>query len=392
MIRRTMLGVATMLLASGCAGRAAPTPPAPPAGESEVLGNVIQLTSGFARAGEAYFSPDMNWVIFQATPQGEEHYAMYVARTRRQGDQIVALEPPIRISPPGSRNTCGDFSPDGRSILFASTAGQEDPQVPGSGYQRQGRDYRWSFPDGMDLFRADNWQAAVANADAARGLDLAQHRLASARGYDAEGSFSPDGKWIVFSSTRDDQPAAPTPTPDELMTTRPTTAPARRPNLELYVMRSDGSSVVRLTNIDGYDGGPFFSPDGKRIVYRSDRLGNDLLQVYVADLVFDARGDITGIIHERKLTDDANVNWGPFWHPGGRHIVYATSVHGHANYELYLMRDDGSAKTRLTFTPGADVLPVFSPDGRYLLWTSKRTSDNTTQLFLATFTMPASAE
>jgi len=64
--------------------------------------------------------------------------------------------------------------------------------------------------------------------------------------------------------------------------------------------------------VKGYDGGPFFVPDGKRIVYRSDRKGNDLLQIFVADLKFDAKGDITGITNERQLTDDANVNWGPY--------------------------------------------------------------------------------
>ena len=88
------------------------------------------------------------------------------------------------------------------------------------------------------------------------------------------------------------------------------------------------------------------------------------------------------------LDPHRTVNWGPFWHPNGRHIIYATSVHGHANYELYIMRADGTRKTRLTFTPGADVLPALSPDAKYLMWSSKRTEDNSTQLFLAEFRMP----
>ena len=83
--------------------------------------------------------------------------------------------------------------------------------------------------------------------------------------------------------------------------------------------------------------------------------------------------------------NDGNVNWGPYWHPAGKHLIYATSAHGHANYELYLMRDDGSHKTRVTYHEGADVLPVFSPDGAWLMWTAKRTADNTTQLFIAKF-------
>ncbi len=91
-------------------------------------------------------------------------------------------------------------------------------------------------------------------------------------------------------------------------------------------MRPDGTGVVRLTTAKGYDGGPFFSPDGSCLVYRSDRKGNDLLQVFVADLAFDAAGNIAGLRNERQLTDDANVNWGPYFHPDGRHVVYATSA------------------------------------------------------------------
>ena len=63
-------------------------------------------------------------------------------------------------------------------------------------------------------------------------------------------------------------------------------------------------------------------------------------------------------------------------------------VHGHHNYELYLMRDDGKCKTRITYSDGADLLPTFSPDGKYLMWTSKRTKNNTTQVFLAKFKFP----
>jgi Tol biopolymer transport system component len=270
----------------------------------------------------------------------------------------------VRISPDHSRNTCGFFSPDGGSLIFASTAGKEDPTEKSSGYQRQGGSYRWAFPAGMEILRADGWEGAVRAADPARGTNLAQHPLTDNRAYDAECAFSPDGNWIVFSSNR---------TGDG----------------ELFVMRPDGSDVTQLTHTPGYDGGPFFSPDGKRIVYRSDRKGNDLLQIFVADLVFDRNGRITGIKREKQLTKDQNVNWGPYWHPDGKHIIYATSAHGHTNYELYLMRADGTRKTRITFKDGFDGLPVFSPDGKWLMWSSKRSSDGTTQVFAGRFTFPA---
>lgn len=338
--------------------------PSGEAGKSEpCLSDVVQLTRGFDRAGEAYFSADGGWIIFQATPRGEQHYQMYVARLRRSGGNIVGLEEPVRISPPDSRNTCGYFSPDGRSLIFASTAGKEDPNEPAAGYQRQGGSYRWDFPQGMEIFRADGWESAVTRASPGQVVNLARSPITNNDAYDAEGAYSPDGRWIVFGSRRDG-------------------------DSELYVMRPDGSHPVRLTNVKGYDGGPFFSPDGKRIVYRSDRKGNDLLQVFTADLTFGAGGDVTGITNERQLTDDANVNWGPYWHPDGHHLIYATSAHGHMNYELYWMRDDGAGKARITFTEGFDGLPAFSKDGKFLMWSSKRTADNTTQVFVARFQPP----
>src|SRR2546423_15609604 len=113
----------------------------------------------------------------------------------------------------------------------------------------------------MEIFRADGWQGAVSMAEAGAIVDLAKHPLTNNSAYDAECAYSPEGKWIVFTSNRSQ-------------------------DLDLYVMRNDGSHVVQLTKTPGYDGGPFFSPDGKRIVYRSDRANNNLLQIYTSDLVF----------------------------------------------------------------------------------------------------------
>jgi Tol biopolymer transport system component len=351
-MRKMFLGA--MVCASFAAVAAAQEAP------KEPLEDVTQLTSGFSRAGEGYFSSDMKWIIFQAVPPGQEQYQMYVARLHLGEGKSAGIDTPIRISPEKSRNTCGYFSPDGKSVIFASTAGKEKPDEPTGGYQRQGRSYVWSFPSGMEIFRFDGWQDVVVNAKAGGIVDLAKKPLTNNEVYDAEGSFSPDGKYICFTR-------------------------GGGKDADIYVMKSDGTGPIRITTTPGYDGGPFFSPDGKRLVYRSDRKSNDLLQVFVADLVFDGSGQITGAGQEHQLTNDGNVNWGPYWHPGGKHLIYATSAHGHANYELYMMKDDGSEKTRVTYKEGADVLPVFSPDGKWLMWTAKRTADNTTQLFIAKF-------
>lgn len=316
--------------------------------EAPHLTNVRQVTFGFARAGEGYFSPDGTRIIFQATPNvpssifhaprpNEDAYQMFVADLKP--DAVPRL-----VSTGKGRCTCGYFSPDGRSILFASS--HLDPDVDqvepprGPAYSRSER-YRWEFPEHMDIFRA--------NLD---GSNLV--RLTDAPGYDAEGSYSPDGKSIVFTSFRDG-------------------------NAEIYIMGADGTNPRRITNKPGYDGGPFFSPDGKSIVYRSDRKDNDLLQLFINNVEGTA---------ERQLTNNDHVNWGPFWHPDGRHIIYATSKHGHQNYELYLMEVDSGREERITHADGFDGLPVFNADGTRMMWTSKgRTADKTSQLFIADFTL-----
>lgn len=341
-------------------------PPPDRSRESAMLSEVTQLTFGqqFARAGEAYFSPDGQRIIFQAVPVGQEHYQMYVADLDRSADgSIAGCRDIIQISSEPSRNTCGWFSPDGRTILFSSTFGKEKPDEPTAGYQREGRDYRWAYPSGMELWLIHQDEPAGEKITRKSLLLARREVLTDDTFYDAEGSISPDGKSIIFTSNRTG-------------------------DLELFAMKSDGSGRTQLTHTPGYDGGPFFSPDGKRVLYRSDRKSNNLLQVFVSDLVFDDSGNITGIANEQQLTDDGHVNWGPFWHPSGEWIAWSTSAHGHHNYEVYLMRDDGSLRTRVTYSAGADVLPAFSPDGKYLIWSSKRAPDNTTQVFVAKFMLP----
>jgi Tol biopolymer transport system component len=341
--------------------------PIPTKSEMDSLGPATQVTTDFDRAGEAYFSHDMNWIIFQAVPHGQKQLQMYVAPFQHRGD-IVNIAQPVQISPPGARSNDGSFSPNGNSLIFASTAGRPSATTRTGESQQAGRDFHWSIPSGMEIFRADGWPSAVAALQPGESLDLAQHPITDNDSYNAECSYSPDGRWICFTSNRTG-------------------------DLDVYVMRSDGTHVVQITKTPGYDGDAFFSPDGKCLVYRSDRKLNGLLQIFVGTLAFDANGDITGLASEIQLTNDTNVNWQPYWHPDGKHIVYATSLPedsnpGPTNYELFLMRADGTHKTRLTFFPDFDGQPVFSPDGDYLMWTSKRTPNHAPQIFIARFHMP----
>lgn len=315
--------------------------------EATHLKDVRQVTSGLARAGEGYFSPDGGSIIFQAVPYTPPAI-FHRAKPDEDGYQIylgaLKSDSPARMVSTGKgRCTCPYFHPNGRSILFASThlnPSTEAEPPRGPAYSRTAR-YRWEFPESMEIFAAD-----------LDGKNLV--RLTDTPGYDAEGSYSADGTKIVFTSFRDGDG-------------------------EIYIMDADGKNPRRITHAKGYDGGPFFSPDGKRIIYRSDRKGNDLLQIYINNTEGTA---------ERALTDNEFVNWGPYWHPDGRHIIYATSRHGHSNYELYLMDVDSGKEERITYHEGFDGLPVFSPDGKRLMWTSSgRTADRKSQLFIADFTL-----
>ena len=330
------LALASLLLAQVATG----DPSAAVDQEAKHLKNIRQVTSGLSKAGEGYFRPDSRGIIYQGVRPGTEDYQIFT-------QDLTPDSPAKMVSTGRGKCTCAYYHPDGKSILFASshldpalTAADKPADAPKTPtYNREGRSYRWDFEPAMDIFRAD-----------VDGGNLV--RLTDTPGYDAEGSYSPDGRQIVFTSFRDGDP-------------------------EIYLMDADGKNPRRVTRIKGYDGGPFFSPDGKKLVYRSDRKGNDLLQVFVNNTEGTA---------ERPLTDDVNVNWGPYWHPDNRHVIFATSRFGHTNYDLMMVDSETGAEERITYREGFDGLPVFSPDGSQLMWTSSgRTADKKSQLFIADF-------
>lgn len=320
-----------------------------PAEEGKYLRNIRQLTSTFERAGEGYFSPDGKTIIFQAEDgkTGNPFYQIYT--------QDLASGSFRRVSPGVGKTTCAYFRPDGKKIIFASSHLDPDAQnkyAPEIAQRQEDkakgvrRRYSWDFDKQMDIFES--------NPD---GSEL--RRLTDADGYDAEGSYSPDGKSIVFCSNRTG-------------------------SLELFIMNADGSSARQLTKTPNcYNGGPFFSPDGKRVIFRSDRKEKDRLQLYVIN------ADGTG---ERCIADKPNwVCWGPFWHPDGKHVIYSGADHaggGRPNYDLYWINVDTGKETRITYAPGADVLPVFNADGSKLMWTSTRDGRQPSQLHIADFTPP----
>jgi TolB protein len=322
--------------------------------ESKYLTNVKQFTSGFVKAGEGYFSPDGKMAIYQAQPKDYPFYQIY--------QQSFGGGEPTRVSTGRGRTTCSYFSPDGKKIVFASSHLDPDlDMTEAAAIKQQEEDrrlnrrprYQWDFDPHMDIFEAD-----------LDGKNL--RRLTNERGYDAEGAYSRDGKLIAFCSDRDGDP-------------------------DLYVMDVDGKNLRQLTNEPGYDGGPFISPDGKWVVYRTDRKEKDRLQIHVIGI--DGKNDVA-------LTDDKNyVHWAPYWHPSEPYLIWCGADHavnGRPNYDLWLLKykvEDGKfaadgEMTRVTENPAPDVLPVFSPDGKRLMWTSGRTEDRSSQLFVGEFKLP----
>lgn len=344
---RTLFAAGCTVVAASVLAAAEPLPSAPvtlTSTEAKSLANVRQVTFGLPRAGEGYFSPDGKSIVYQAFPVGYPFYQIYV--------QSLERGEPRLISTGRGRTTCSYFSPDGETILFASS--HADPQMEETEFKAREeaakggrRRYQWDFDPHMDLYTI--------------GIDGRKlKRLTDAPGYDAEGSYSSDGKQIVFTSSRDGDP-------------------------DIYVMDADGGNVRQITNAPGYDGGPFFSPDNKWIIFRSDRQKKDMLQVFAISV--DGKTEV-------QLTNNLDhVNWCPYFHPTGKYFIWAGADYSDPTrrnpFHLFTMEltyPEGKLTagkvTQITDSDKTDVLPVFSPDGQRLLWTSTRTADSSSQLFI----------
>ena len=319
----------------------------PPDSGEVHLRNIRQLTFGGQNA-EAYFSASGRQLIFQRTPGDSGCDQEFIVNTDGTGLH--------RISSGKGRTTCGYFFDRDRKIFYASTehAGAACPPRPD-----YSKGYVWALYD-YDIFVADSNGAGT-------------RRLTDNPGYDAEGTLSPDGQTIVFTSLRDG-------------------------DLDIYTMRVDGTHLQRLTHTLGYDGGPFFSPDGKQIVYRAwhpataaDSADYKGLLAENPPLVRPVRMDIWVMnadgSNQHRVTDLGGASFAPYFHPDGKRIIFASNYKNprSRNFDIYLVNADGSGLEQITTNPEFDAFPMFSPDGHQLVWASNRNGkvQGETNIFIA---------
>jgi len=351
------------MVLSGCAtlNRSGPSTAARPA-VRPLYHDARQLTFAGRRTGEGYFSADGRELVFQSEREpGNPFYQIYrmdleTGETRR-------------LSPGTGRATCAYFHPDAERVLFASS--HEDPESElAQALELEKREsgsadrYSWDFDVRYDLFVAEPDGQLTA--------------LAPAEGYDAEGSFSPDGRQIVFASNRHAYHDALSPDDRDRLIEDPAYF------VDLYRLELETGEITQLTSSPGYDGGPFFSPDGSRIVWR--RFSEDGARAEILSMKIDGSD-------ERALTRLGVMSWAPYFHPSGDYVAFATNRHGFDNFELYLVDAAGVQEpVRVTEHEGFDGLPVFSPSGDTLLWTSNRTEGKQSQLFRAKWDDAAARE
>ena len=316
--------------------------------EKRLLTNQRRLTFDGLRSGEGYFNPEGNLMVFQSERQADNPFYQIYLMDLETGDTE-------RISPGIGKTTCAWIHPDNNRILFAST--QDDPdakqkQIDELAFRESGKErrYAWDYDEHFDITVYDRKKKTYTNL------------TKGARGYDAEGSYSPNGELIAFASNRHAYTEELSERDKKLFEVDAAFM------MEIYLMDADGGNVRRLTNVPGYDGGPFFSPDGKRICWR--RFSENGMTAEIMTMNLDGSD-------QKQLTKINAMSWAPYYHPSGEYLIFATNRHGFSNFELYMIDADGkSPPVRVSYTDGFDGLPVFSPDGKKLYWTSSREDKN----------------
>jgi Tol biopolymer transport system component/putative hemolysin len=246
--------------------------------------------------------------------------------------------PPARLTEDEANNFAGPWSPDGTRIVYTcfglTTSDICVVNADGTGILNltDTPDLDEGFPawspDGKSIAfttrRDGNNEIYLMPAPAAGAQAVAAAsewvQLTDNPADDFAPAWSPDGSQIAFVSDRDQKPGI----------------------NDIYIMRSDGSGVRRLTADTAIDYEPAWSPDGLLIAFRSNHDGP-------ADIYVISAADGSGL---RQLTGDPAEDWSPAWSPDGTLIAFQTDRDG--DWEIYTMKADGSDPTNLTNDPAAD--------------------------------------
>lgn len=309
------------------------------------LANIKQLTFGGENA-EAYFSPDGKKLIFQRAVKGDGCDQIFSMNIDGSGMKM--------LSNGEGKTTCSYFTPDKKSIVYASTF-KADPKCPPKPDFSKG--YVWALYSGFDIFKA--------NLDGSN-----PQKLTTTDRYDAEATIRPDGM-IVFTSLRDG-------------------------DLDIYTMDKNGKNIKKLTNELGYDGGPFWSYDGKQIVFRAyhpetEQEKADYIALLKENLIRPTKLDLWVMnadgSNKRRITNYNKASFAPYFFPNGKRIIFSSNLDDPKgrNFELYTVNVDGSGQERITFNETFDGFPMFSPDGKKLVFCSNRhdAKQGDTNVFIA---------
>jgi len=324
--------------------------------EETHLKNVQQLTFGGDNA-EAYWSYDGKYLVFQRTApkDGINCDQIFIGKVPQKAGEKFEYK---MVSTGKGRTTCAFFTKDGKHIIYASTHLGSPDCPPTPDRAKYGNKYIWPLYPSFDIFMAD-----------LNGKIVKQ--LTNSNGYDAEATLSPDGKKMIYTSTKDG-------------------------DIELYIMDLKTGKEKRITNALGYDGGAWFSPDGKKLIWRASRPKTeaeikeykDLLaenmvaptnmEVWVAD----ADGS-----NQRQVTQFGQANWAPTYMPDSKRIIFASN-HEYKRgfpFNLYTINEDGTNLEKVSRDKGFDAFPLFSPNGKKLVFSSNRNNGGTrdTNVFIA---------
>jgi TolB protein len=295
------------------------------------LANPVQLTHGGQNA-EAYWSPDGKRIIFQTTRPPYECDQIFVMNSDGSDQHLVSTGK--------GRTTCGYFLKDNKHIIYASTH-EADPKCPPPPDRSKG--YVWGVFPTYDIYLAADDGKIVK-------------KLTDAPGYDAEGTVNFKTNRIVYTSLASG-------------------------DLELWEMKSDGSAKKQVTSKPGYDGGAVFSRDGKKIVWRATDPGNEKAMARYHELIKENLtepmkmeifiADQDGK-NAKQLTHFGCASFAPTFTPDGRKILFSSNKHNcdGRRFELYLINLDGSGLEQVTALGGFTSFPEFSPDGKTLVFAS----------------------